>query len=206
MILTETGEIGVHVGDDVHILRPSLYAMTQIGEPAQIVEVYATVMTEGLEGAAAEYQFADALMVVHACSERDLSDVFGFFERTDGGLIFRSRLADRSDILPLARCLLRHGVTGVHKPLPRRADDEPEFVREFVARDHVALAVAHLGVSEREAWQMTMTSLVGAMRAKFPPAPDQSPGARAPTKEEHEATEAWFEQIEQRRRKRAGMA
>ena len=203
MILTETGEIGVHVGDDVHILRPSLYAMTQIGEPAQIVEAYATVMTEGLEGAAAECQFADALMVVHACSERDLSDVFGCFERGDGGLVFRRGIADPSDILPLARCLLRHGVTGVHKPLPRRADDEPEFVREFVARDHVALAVAHLGVSEREAWQMTMTSLVGAMRAKFPPTPDQSPGSRAPTKEEHEATEAWFEKIAAKRKKRA---
>ena len=203
MILTETGEIGVHVGDDVHILRPSLYAMTQIGEPAQIVEAYATVMTEGLEGAAAECQFADALMVVHACSERDLSDVFGCFERGDGGLVFRRGIADPSDILPLARCLLRHGVTGVHKPLPRRADDDPEFVREFVARDHVALAVAHLGVSEREAWQMTMTSLVGAMRAKFPPTPDQSPGSRAPTKEEHEATEAWFEKIAAKRKKRA---
>jgi len=202
VILTETGEIGVHVGDDVHILRPSLYAMTQIGEPAQIVEVYATVMTDGLDGAAAEHQFADALMVVHACSERDLSDVFGFFERSDAGLVYRPGLADPGDILPLARCLLRHGVTGAHKPLPRRADDDPEFVREFVARDYVALAVAHLGVSEREAWQMTMTSLVGAMRAKFPPTPDQSPGARAPTKEEHEATEVWFEQIEAKRRKR----
>lgn len=199
MILTETGEIGVHVGDSVHVLRPSLYAMTQIGEPAKIVEVYATVMFDGLEGRAADDQFADALMVVHACSEKDLCDVFGCY---DEQLRYQPGAADPEHVLPLARCLLRHGVTGVQKPLPRRADDEPEFVREFVARDHVALAVAHLGVSEREAWQMTMTSLVGALRAKFPPAPDQSPGARAPTKEEHEATEEWFAKIEEKRRKR----
>ncbi|WP_313397146.1 DUF6246 family protein [Stutzerimonas nitrititolerans] len=199
MILTETGEVGVHVGDSVYVLRPSLYAMTQIGEPAKIVEVYATVMFDGLEGRAADDQFADALMVIHACSEEDLCDVFGCY---DEQLRYKSGAADPEHVLPLARCLLRHGVTGVQKPLPRRADDEPEFVREFVARDHVALAVAHLGVSEREAWQMTMTSLVGALRAKFPPAPDQSPGARAPTKEEHEATEEWFARIEEKRRKR----
>lgn len=199
MILTETGEIGVHVGDTVHVLRPSLYAMTQIGEPAKIVEVYATVMFDGLEGRAADDQFADALMVICACSEDDLSDVFGHY---DEHLAFYPGAADPEHVLPLARCLLGHGVTGVQKPLPRRADDEPEFVREFIARDHVALAVAHLGVSEREAWQMTMTSLVGALRAKFPPTPDQSPGARAPTKEEHEATEEWFARIEEKRRKR----
>lgn len=194
MILTETGEIGVHVGDTVHVLRPSLYAMTQVGEPARIVEVYAIVMTEGLKGRAIDDQFSEALMVVHACSDADLSDVFGSF---DERLRYRSGLADPQHILPLARCLLRHGVTGSQDPLPRRGDDEQEFVQEFIAKDHVALAVAHLGLSEREAWQMTMTSLIGALRAKFPPDPN-APGAKSPTKEEHEAAEAWFSRVEEK--------
>lgn len=64
--------------------------------------------------------------------------------------------------------------------------------------------VVHLGMSEREAWNATMTSLVAALRAKYPPMEKDSPGARAPTLEEHEATEAWFERVEAKRRKAAG--
>jgi len=201
MILTETGEIGVHVGSNVHVLRPSLYAMTQIGEPAQIVEVYATVMCDGLQGKAALDQFADALAVINACSEEDLSEVFGSY---GDDLEYRPGAAPREHVLPLARCLLRHGITGDQAPLPRKADEDPEYIREFVARDHVALAMAHLGISEREAWGMTMTSLVGALRAKFPRMESSAPGSRAPSKEEHDATMEWFERIEAKRRARLG--
>jgi hypothetical protein len=42
-------------------------------------------------------------------------------------------------------------------------------VREFDARGIAATAMAHLGLSEQEAWQLTMTSYIGAMRAKYPP-------------------------------------
>lgn len=197
MILTETGEIGVHVGDCVHVLRPTLYAMTQIGEPAQIVEAYAMVMQDGLQGRVLDDQFAEALMVVHACSDTDLSEIFGSL---DERLRYRPGSADPLHILPLARCLLRHGVTGSQEPMPRRGDDEPEFVREFVAREHVSLAVAHLGISEREAWQMTMTSLVGALRAKFPPDPN-APGAKSPGADDHDAAMAWFDRIEAKKAK-----
>lgn len=204
MILTETGEIGVHAGDRVHVLRPSLYAMSQIGEPAQIVEIYATVMTEGLQGKAATDQFGEALAIIHACADADISDLFGqfYFSEHRQRFIYRHGLADPKDVLILARALLRHGITGVLPPLPRRDDSEPEYSAEFVARDYVALAMAHLGMSEREAWAMTMTGLVSALRAKFPPTESQAPGAKAPTKAQHEATEAWFERIEAKRKAR----
>ena len=42
-------------------------------------------------------------------------------------------------------------------------------LREFDARGIAATAMAHLGLSEKEAWQLTMTSYIGAMRAKYPP-------------------------------------
>jgi len=197
MILTEIGEIGAHVGGKTFVLRPSLYAMSQLGEPGQIVELYAQVMTEGLQGREARDQFGNALAVLFACSEEDLSGVFGCFTEPNK---YRPGLASIDHIIPLARCLLRHGVTGANPPLPRRHDDEPEYVQGFVARDHVATAMAHLGVSEHEAWRMTMTGLVAALRAKFPPNDSQAPGARAPTKEQHEATEAWFDAIDAKRK------
>ena len=189
----------MHVGDSVHVLRPSLYAMSLIGSPAMIVETYAQIMADVTAPALQWGQFKIALGVIHCCSEDDLSDVFGYFN--EKGKYVR-RLASMNDVLPIARCLMVHGVTGAQKPLPRRSDSDPEFVSEFVASDHVATAVAHLGMSEREAWSATMTSLVGALRSKFPATESTSPGAKAPSKEEHEATEAWFARIDEKRKKR----
>lgn len=200
MILTEIGEIGITTGERQYKLRPSLYAMTQIGDPAEIVRVYASVMHDEPH----RDQFDDALAVIYACADEDLSELFGQVELVEGLVVHRPGAAPIEDVLPLARCLLKHGVTGALKELPRKAGQEPEYVKEFDARGHVSLAIAHLGMSSREAWQMTMTELVGALRAKFPPSESDAPGAKAPTKEEHNATLEWFDRVEAMRSKKQG--
>ncbi|MCO7643270.1 DUF6246 family protein [Pseudomonas sp. S 311-6] len=198
MILTEIGEIGITAGNQHYKLRPSLYAMTQIGDPQEIVRVYASVMSEVPH----KDQFDDALVVVFACAEDDLSGLFG--ARQGDGMKYVPGAAPPEHVIPLAQCLLKHGIVGALPPLPRKADEEPEFVKEFDARAHVSLAIAHLGMSSAEAWQMTMTELVGALRAKFPQAQSNSPGAKAPTKEEAEATMEWFERVESARKAKRG--
>ncbi len=199
MILTEVGEVGVHAGEALYVLRPSLYAMSRIGSPAEIVAVYAAVMADAPA-------VIDALGVVYACCDDDLTDIFGHVEAAadGGGLTYLPGRAPVEHVVHIARCLLKHGVTGALPELPRPPDDEPAYVKEFDARAHVALAMAHLGMSEREAWNITMTALVGALRAKFPRPESNAPGARAPTKEEHEATMAWFERVEAARNKKQG--
>lgn len=201
MILTEIGEVGITAGDQHYKLRPSLYAMTQIGEPAEIVRVYASVMSE----APHRDQFDDALSVIFACAEDDLSGLFGAYQAADKGMAYVPGSASPEHVIPLAQCLLKHGVTGALPPLPRKADEEPEFVQEFDARAHAALAIAHLGMSSAEAWQMTMTELVGALRAKFPQVESNAPGAKAPTKEQMEATLDWFERVEAKRTRTKGV-
>lgn len=200
MILTEIGEIGIRTAEAEYLLRPSLYAMTQIGDPGEIVRVYASVMADEPH----RDQFLDALAVIHACSEEDLSEVFGAVHASDQGPVYEPGAAPAEHVIPLARCLLKHGITGALPELPRRAGDEPEYTREFDARQHVSLAIAHLGMSSAEAWQMTMTELVGALRAKFPRPESNAPGARAPTLEEHNATMAWFEKVEAARAAQQG--
>ena len=190
-VLTEIGEVGIYAENGTYVLRPSLYAMTQLGTPEDIVEVYSGVMNGDLQS---------ALAMIYACAEDDLSEVFGYHEGGGNGLVYVPGAAPVDHILPIGQCLAKHGVTGALNPLPRRADQEPEFTTRFVARDHVALAVAHLGVSESDAWNMTMTSVVAALRAKFPQSEINAPGAKAPTKEEHEATEAWYDRVEAARR------
>lgn len=208
MILTEIGEVGVYTADGVVRLRPSLYAMSRLGEPAEIVETYATVMGEAVDDAQAGRLFQAALGVIYACSDEDADPaaVFGTYDTSDGALRYVPGAAPAEHVVPLARCLLKHGITGALPTLPRRpGDEEPQYVKEFIARDHVALAMAHLGVSEREAWNLTMTGMVGALRAKFPPAESNAPGAKAPTKEQHDATMAWFDKIEAKRKAAKGV-
>ncbi len=198
-ILTEIGEIGVHAGERVHILRPSLYAMTQIGDPEEIVRVFASVME-------AAPSFVDALGVIYACAETDVSDIFGRIESIEsvperplinGEIMGATRYVEGAvppeHVVYLARRLLLHGVTGALPPLPLKDGETQEFTPTFDARDHVAVAMAHLGLSEREAWQMTMTSFIGAMRAKFPP--EATPGSKAPSIDEYEADMARLDKI-----------
>lgn len=211
MILTDIGEIGVHYNDgrDCIILRPSLYAMSLLGTPTEIVETYATIMSDPIDRRGQWAQFRDALFVINCCASTDVDDVFGYM---DSNLKFRQKKIPMSDIIVLAQSLMRHGITGTQKPLPRKPDTESQYTKEFNAQEHVAIAMAHLGLSEREAWDMTMTGLIGALRAKFPQTPEQESAQRAPTAEEHDATMEWFSEIDaarkaaDARKKAAGVA
>lgn len=197
MILTQIGEIGVHYNGETHILRPSLYAMSQIGTPKEIIRTYALIMSEFSDKKMRWKQFRDALAVVNSCCESDLSDIFGFFNDRRK---YVKKAASFSDILAIARSLLTHGITGTQKPIDRKKEpDQSSYISEFKADEHVSIAMAHLGLSETDAWNITMTGLIGAMRAKFPEPENNEPGSKAPTKEQHDATMEWFEKIQRKR-------
>lgn len=195
-ILTDIGEIGIHASRDV-LLRPSLVAMSSMGEPAEIVDVFARVMAGDL---------VDCVAVLYVCADEDVSDLVGTLETPEEGgpLRYVAGALPVEHVVLLAQSLVRHGIVGVAKEQPRPADYEPEYMREFDAREHAALAMAHLGLTEREAWSMTMTGLVAALRAKFPPSAKDSPGSRAPSKEELDASMEWFEKIEAARAAKEG--
>ncbi|EKO3657470.1 hypothetical protein M3906_000282 [Vibrio metschnikovii] len=195
MILTEIGEIGVHYKGNTVVLRPSLYAMSQLGSPKEILESYAIIMSEFSDSKMRWKQFREALSVINSCCEDDLSDVFGYLNERRK---YVKKAAGMSDILAIARSLMQHGITGTQEPIKRK-DKESDYVTEFKAQDHVALAMAHLNIPEDKAWAMTMTSLVAALRAKFPQQESKDPGSKAPTKDEHEATMEWFEKVQRKR-------
>ncbi|QGZ13284.1 glycoprotein [Vibrio phage NF] len=196
MILTDIGEIGVHFKGETHILRPSLYAMSQLGTPREIVQIYSIVMSDLQEPSIKWRQFKEALAVVNSCCEDDLSEVFGY---VDDNLKYVDGIESKEKIVALAQSLLTHGITGTQEPLKRKDDDQSTYTAEFKASEHVSLAMAHLGMSEREAWDLTMTSLIGAMRSKYPEPESNEPGSKAPTKEQYDATMEWFDQIQRQR-------
>lgn len=214
MILTEIGEVGVHVGAGMHTLRPSLYAMTRIGPPAYIVEVYAGVMTEGPTNHPNAVQLGYAFEILQACTEEDITHLIGHYEFVETALgkkhVHVPGLIPPNEMLLLARCLARHGVTGSVEPLPREEGEEEEaqedYTAEFDARKHVANAIAHLGMSEKEAWNTTMTALVDALRTKFPaPTKAEKAKGKAPSMSEYDNLMEIADRIEAKRKQRLGI-
>lgn len=185
MILTSIGEQGVSVGDRFVKFRPSLLNMTRLGTPREIVEAFGDVcippVPTGLAWADTPRfkrwkaaQFRAACTVLWCCTdEPDISWLVGYIN--ERGRYVAGALP-LTDIVGLAMGLLRHGVMGDAKPEAAKRAKKSDYVSEFNAREFVSSAMAHLGTSEQDAWQMTMTSYIGAMRAKFPPEKD----AKAP--------------------------
>jgi hypothetical protein len=177
--LTSVGEVGIETGGRSYLLRPSLFSMTQIGQPTTIVETTAILLSPEpddpfLLKRFRKARFERALDVMYACAgEQDLGDLIGGMVPTGKGRIAYSRgIMPMADIVAIAQALIRHGVMGDVEPEPGRIG---EAMTEFKATDYVAAAIAHLGMSESDAWGMTMTSFVQVMRSKYPPKPGPKP-------------------------------
>lgn len=179
---TAIGELAVQVGSHRWFFRPSLFAMSQIGTPKEIVETYAAVM-----GGFSRDSFYAAVRVLWACCGGDASELTGYV-RSYGKWV--AGLIPPEDVVVLAQSLMNHGVTSNVEP------DEPpsseKYSSEFKPADSAALAMAHLGLSEDDAWNMTMTGLVLAMKAKY-----ANPGEKTKTESLREAddTMGWLEKV-----------
>jgi hypothetical protein len=172
--IVSIGEIGVSAGDHDYLFRPSLAAMDSLGSPAEIVEKFATLFSAPKFNpffAVPAYRawerdvMSIAYDVLVACCEEDVTQLIGHMGSKWGSFVPGAMPAQ--DMVHLARSLMRHGIIGV-KPegrLPQKPKDE--FSNEFKPREFVAQAVAHLGLSSAEAWQMTMTEFSGAMQSKY---------------------------------------
>lgn len=172
--ITSVGEILCSVGDSDYLFRPSLSAIDSLGSPKEIVEKFSILFTPPKYNPFFPLQayrawerevMATAYDVMVACCKIDPSPLLGHMGSRWGSFIPGSMPS--SDMVHLARSLMRHGVIGV-KPEGRSAKrPEAEYVPEFNAREFVAQAIAHLGLSSAEAWELTMTEFSGAMQSKF---------------------------------------
>lgn len=164
-VLTEIGEIGIHTPGREVLLRPSLYAMSQIADPVgRLVDLF--------EGDPA-IQFDAALEVVQACADEDVSDLTGRMGSRYGTWVCGK--IPTADLVVLAQSLARHGLIGVVPKLPPLPEEQGDYTPGFEPREFVATAIAHLGLNESEAWNLTVTGFILAMRAKYP-RPKQPPG------------------------------
>lgn len=204
MVMVSVGEMGIQEADGREtILRPSLYAISQLGNGAEIVELLAKVFDAAQSASAARLQQMNAAAVLNACTQKDISHLTGYH---DGQTMVPGKI-EPGVMLVLARALLKHGVIGDLPPVPKQeGQPDEEYVQEFDCRSYVALGMAHLGLSEADAWNMTMTGLLGAIRSKYPPPTKDmnKPGASAPSKKEMLAAKSILAAAKQARLDRNG--
>lgn len=210
-VLTEIGEVGVEVEGRAYRFRPSFYAMSQLGTPEEVVEAYVHLhgapRLTGLEmwdnpilRRWARDRIRWALTVCIACAEGDAAQLVGGISERMG---FISGAIPVDNVVAIARTLIRHGVVGDVDSRESRLGTKADYSSRFDAKGFAASAMAHLGASEEEAWNMTTTSYLAAMRSKFPPSRDVE---NAPTPEAYDATMAWLAEVNKIRAARAAEA
>ncbi|WP_312209793.1 DUF6246 family protein [Pseudescherichia sp.] len=204
-VITDIGQAVIRAGGREIFLNPSFLAMSRIGAPEEIVRLFVTVhaghypthrisepaiMRDVLARCFAEMAAA-AARVVTACCTENISQLIGVYIITaKGKLSYRPGRLAVHDVIELARHLIRHGVMGDQPPEQLKGRNN-EYSNKFDARSFVYTAVAHLGMSEADAWNMTMTSFRAAMNAKFPTQEKD----KIPTEEAYDEVMDWADKM-----------
>ncbi|OVZ99009.1 hypothetical protein CBW53_03125 [Yersinia frederiksenii] len=208
--IIEVGQAIINVNGKDYFFNPSFLAMSKIGTPEQIVKAFVSVHGGNYPNKLIDYPYInkyvinklnsplygssvlqDAIIIMQSCCDDDISNITGYYTFSSRNkYIYHRGLFDIKAIIVMACHLIKHGTIG-DKPPKIDKKEKAVYSSEFNAIEYVSLAVAHLGYSESEAWNMTMTSLNAALNAKFP----QKEKAKIPTKEEYDEMSAWADSI-----------
>jgi hypothetical protein len=182
--------------------RPSLGRIAELGSPREIVELYAALCGGsgapvpvvgaemqpwagawlqpwgGMPDRRSQHMVAAAERILAAlCDTEDVTPLTGWRD-ADG---WHPGAMPEAEMVLIAQHLMRHGICGKARP---GSGEGGGYAQEFHAAEHVAAAVAHLGVSRDEALDMSMTELQLLFEAKFP---DAAKKRDVPTEDEYAA-------------------
>lgn len=172
--IVSVGEVGCSSGDRDWLFRPSLAAMDSLGSPSEIVTKFGILFSAPKLNpiwpvpayrAWEREVMATAYDVLMACCDEDVSPLLGHMGSKWGSFV--PGAMPTQDMVHIARSLMRHGIIGLKPEGRLMAKPKEEYVPEFKPREFVAQAIAHLGLSSAEAWNLTMTEFSGAMQSKF---------------------------------------
>lgn len=165
-ILTRLGHIGIKVGDKQFHLVPSLAAMASLDDPV--------MMYHQLHQGSIETAYA----VIEACSnDANISYHLGqavmppvkVGDKVLPAATYDTKVIPDDKALIIAMSLLHHGIIGDFKPRKTETNKKENYSETFDAMEFASIAMVHLGLSQDEAWSLTMTQLRRALAIKFPP-------------------------------------
>lgn len=194
MANTYAGEIAIAWQGRDYLFRPTLAAIGSLGTPREIIETLHRVQRSTMDG------YVAALAVLSACyvgDPEDTSRLIGHFREVKGRLRYVLGAMPAQNVHVLGARMAVAGIVG--DPKPRKGGGSP--MQEFDPAEFVGAAQAHLGLSSRDAWQMTMIEFQRAMDAKFPD-PKAEKERDLPTREASEASVAHVIQLRDRIKRR----
>lgn len=191
-VLKDIGELGIsdsREGGRDYVLRPSFEAMARLGEPEEIVKLYAEI-----NGSDAQKVFYDcdeafggvpdwmlpvinkvsdkilsaSMLVLQACCEEDLTGAIGEWCEREGKIVYLPGIMPKEDIVTLAKELMLHGIIGNAKVRRLQRHEAKETTTEFNAAEYIAAARTHFNIGLSEASQLTMTAFQLLLAAKYP--------------------------------------
>lgn len=187
-VITEIGQLSITVDNEEYIFIPSFLNMSKLGTGEEIVDIFSTVYGGNIKEHEQQKSERDIIScaedVLSACCDKDCSVITGYYAGNDKIEWVNGKIPTY-DLVVIAQHLLKHGLVGDSPP--KQEKSEGEYSREFRVRKFVYMAVAHLGISEHEAWNMTMTAFQEAIEAKYP----KSPEKQIVSKEEYDEAMAW---------------
>lgn len=154
--------------------HPSFFSMQRIGEPEDIKYVsdmvYQASTNYSLTGRVYRREFNACVDAIQSCCDDLLPhELTGFYDEEGH---YQEGAIELHDLIVMAIHMLKFGIHGEPsrrmKALSRKEEIKPEKSL-FNPIDFVMSAVAHLGISRDDAWQMTMLEFQKAMESKFPP-------------------------------------
>ena len=214
--MKEIGECLISTPEADYLFRPSFINMMRIGEPQEIVQVFADLHSDEItpltERALAAYgriplwlidhirtstygkrALVAAITVLEACSNDDLTPLVGEFRPVKR----RKGLMDDFDMVLIAQSLITHGIIGKAKVRQLQRNESGATTNEFNAFEYISAARTHFGISRDEAQQLTMTEFQLMLAAKYP-------AQKGYTREEYDqAADDYFARREKRRAKAA---
>ncbi|MCO0226668.1 hypothetical protein H9W87_09860 [Enterobacter roggenkampii] len=190
--MKEIGEIAIsdsREGGKDYLLRPSFSAMMRVGEPDEIVKMYAQIhgsevqqliasCTAGFDSipewmapsfnVAADNLLFTSMLVLQACCDDDLDELIGEWADEGGRISYQPGLMAKDLIIIFARELMQHGIVGKASVRRLQRHESGETTNEFKAFDYISAARSHFGMNRDEASALTMTEFQLMLAQKYP--------------------------------------
>ena len=154
------GEIGITAEGREYIFRPSFRKVAELGSPEHIVQLFTDVQVPDAKG------FLSSLSVMHhfsVCGEEEAFKLLGYHREVCGRMRYvRGAIREPGDIQVLAKSLMDNAMIG--KAIGSKKGNP---ATRFDVSEFTGAAVAHLGMSNADAWDMTMMEFQSAIKAKI---------------------------------------
>ena len=191
---TFIGEAALYVGEREYILRPSFLSMSQIGDDESLIGYaswinMAMIKLKSAPETIGVLDMSTAIFIIQCCCDEDIPEL-GCIIGSDwsGKLFYKESDVCARDLIVIADHLVRYGINGVETQrsiTAKRFGSKNKSNGEFKIAEFVASAIAHLKLSAKDAWQLTMAEFQLAIDSLYP---DTDKKANLPTQKEVEST------------------